>query len=222
LRLQERLDAFTSDLIASGKIPASLVKELMEGIGEQVSSGRSEHALKAGDRAPFFTLKEADGGMVSSQVLLSRGPLVISFYRGVWCPYCNIELQALEEIRPQIESKGASLVAISMQTAPNSRKSKRENKLNFPILVDERGVVASQFGLYYTLSPQMIEVYKTLGNDLDAINGDDSWALPMPGRYVIGQDGAVAYSEVNPDYTHRPEPTDLFPILDRLARSSAA
>jgi len=222
MRLQEKLDAFTAELIGSKKIPDEIVKELMIGIQEQVESGRVDRALKAGDIAPTFSLKEADGEIVSSDVLLQRGPLVVSFYRGVWCPYCNIELQALEEAKSEIEARGATLVSLSMQTPVNSRKSKRENDVHFPILTDERGVVAAQFGVYYSLSPRWVELNKKLGNDLTVINGDDSWSLPMPARFVIGQDRVIAYSEVNPDFTKRPDPSELFPILDRLARSSAA
>jgi peroxiredoxin len=133
-----------------------------------------------------------------------------------------LELQALEASRAEIEARGASIVALSMQNAANSRKSLRENKLGFPILVDGGGIVAAAFELRYALKPDMIEVYKTLGNDLPAINGESSWSLPMPGRYVIGRDGVIAYAEVNPDYTHRPDPSDLFPILDQLVRASAA
>jgi peroxiredoxin len=109
-----------------------------------------------------------------------------------------------------------------MQNAVNSRKSVRENKLGFPILIDACGAVAAEFGLRYSLKPDLIELYKTLGNDLAVINGETSWSLPMPGRYVIGQDGVVAYAEVNPDYTHRPDPGDLLPVLDQLARAKAA
>ena len=194
MKLQDKLDAFSADLIASGKIPGPIVTQLMDGIKEQVASGKADLALKAGDTAPTFTLKDPDGASVSSATLLERGPLVVSFYRGVWCPYCNLELQALEEARSDIEARGASVVAISMQNAANSRKSVRENKVGFPILVDAGGAVAAEFGLRYSLKPDLIELYKTLGNDLALINGETSWSLPMPGRYVIGQDGVVAYA----------------------------
>jgi peroxiredoxin len=222
MKLQDKLDAFSADLIASGKIPGPIVTQLMDGIKEQVASGKADLALKAGDTAPTFTLKDPDGASVSSATLLERGPLVVSFYRGVWCPYCNLELQALEEARSDIEARGASVVAISMQNAANSRKSVRENKVGFPILLDAGGAVAAEFGLRYSLKPDLIELYKTLGNDLAVINGETSWSLPMPGRYVIGQDGVVAYAEVNPDYTNRPDPSDLLPVLDQLARAKAA
>ncbi|MCV9966873.1 AhpC/TSA family protein [Pararhizobium sp. BT-229] len=151
-----------------------------------------------------------------------NGPLVLSFYRGVWCPYCNMELQALEAVKPEFEKFGASLVAISPQTAPNSRKSVRQNNLTFPILSDAKGTVAAAFGLRFRLPDYLVELYKSLKNDLPSFNDDPSWTLPMPGRYVIGQDGIILCAEVNPDYTRRPEPTDMLPVLREAAASRAA
>ena len=144
----------------------------------------------------------------------------MTFYRGVWCPYCNLDLQALEAARPEIEARGASLVAVSPQTAANSRKS-QHNKLAFPIVGDKGGELAGKFGIRWRLPEDLQAIYKQLGADLTAFNGDDSWTLPMPARYVIGQDGVVAYAEINPDYTRRPEPSDVFPVLDQLERSNA-
>jgi peroxiredoxin len=185
-------------------------------------SRQADKALKAGDMAPEFALLGADGKLISSRALLSRGPLVASFYRGVWCPYCNLDLQALEEARPEIEARGASLVAISPQTQANSRKSQRDNKLAFPILSDPGAAVADQFGLRFALPRDSIGVYKQFGADLAEVNDDPSWVLPMPARYVIGTDGVIAYAEVNPDYTRRPDPSQLLPILDRLRAGIAA
>ena len=222
MKLQDRLDAFTADLIASGKIPGPIVTQLMDGIKEQVSSGKADRALKAGDTAPTFTLSDPDGASVSSAALLARGPLVVSFYRGVWCPYCNLELQALQEALADIAARGASLVAISPQTAANSRKSQRDNKLSFPILSDVKSEVANAFGIRFALPDYLVEPYKGFGNNLPVTNNDPTWVLPMPARYVIGTDGIIAYSEVNPDYTHRPDPSELLPVLDRLRTSKAA
>ena len=113
----------------------------------------------------------------------------MSFYRGsTRCPYCDLELQALEAVRPEIEGLGA--------------------KLGRDLAADP--------GQY------LAELYLQLGNDLPKVNGDDSWTLPMPGRFVIGQDGVVGYAEVNPDYTRRPEPEELLPVLRAMAVSRAA
>lgn len=220
MTLQARLDAFKADF-KGGKAPYFAPPEIhpvMErATAELIASGQAGRALKAGDRAPDFTLNDPDGRPVSSAELLARGPLVLSFYRGVWCPYCNLELQALQEALPRFQALGASLVAISPQTAANSRKSQRQNKLDFPILSDTGNELAAAFGVRFALPEYLVDVYMNLKNDLPAFNGDPSWTLPMPARYVIGQDGIVAYAEVNPDYTLRPEPETMLPVLERLA-----
>src|SRR5690349_21551949 len=150
MTLQDRLDAFKADF-ESNKAPPEAVAAFHKATAELIASGQAERALKAGDRVPAFTLPDADGVAVSSTDLLARGPLVLTFYRGVWCPYCNLDLQAIEADAGDIRGLGASLVAISPQTTPNSRRSRRENGLSFPILADEGGAVAAAFGLRFRL-----------------------------------------------------------------------
>ncbi|CAE6765257.1 Thiol-disulfide oxidoreductase ResA [Paraburkholderia domus] len=224
MSLQARLDAFKADF-KGGKAPYFAPQEIhpiMErATAELVASGQAARALKAGDVAPEFTLNDPEGKPVSSVDLLKQGALVISFYRGVWCPYCNLELTALEEALPSFKAEGASLIAISPQNAVNSRKSVRTNKLNFPILSDTHNDVAAAFGIRFALPDYLVDLYKSLKNDLPAFNGDDSWTLPMPARYVVGQDGTILYSEVNPDYTHRPEPQDMLPALRKKIASAS-
>jgi peroxiredoxin len=223
--LQDRLDAFKSDFV-SGRLPfkpsLDRLARMQRATEELIASGQAQRAKKAGDAAPEFTLLDPDGKPVASRELLAKGPLVISFYRGVWCPYCNLELQALQQALPEITARGASLVAISPQTAPNSRKSQRDNKLGFPILSDVKSEVANAFGIRFALPDYLVEVYAGFGNDLPKINDDPAWVLPMPARYVVGTDGIIAYSEVNPDYTQRPDPSELLPVLDRLVANKAA
>jgi peroxiredoxin len=225
MSLQDRLDAFKADF-EHGKLPfkpsAQQLEAMHRATAELIASGQAGRALKAGDKAPDFVLNDPDGKPVSSRDLLTKGPLVLSFYRGVWCPYCNLELQALQDALPAMEERGASVIAISPQTAPNSRRSQRENKLGFPILSDAKAEVANAFGIRFALPGYLVEVYKGFKNDLPLINDDPSWVLPMPARYVIGTDGIIAYAEVNPDYTQRPDPSELLPVLDRMRASKAA
>lgn len=224
MTLQAKLDAFKADFEA-GKppynVPPSVIETMHRATAELIASGAAARALKAGDKAPAFTLKNPEGQPVLSADLLANGPLVVSFYRGVWCPYCNMELQALQAALPAFEELGASLVAISPQTAVNSRKSVRQNELGFPILSDTHNDVAAAFGLRFELPDYLIDLYKGLKNDLPAFNGDPSWTLPMPGRFVIGQDCTILYAEVNPDYTRRPEPEAMLPALRRAATVAA-
>lgn len=224
MTLQAKLDAFKADFEA-GKPPYSVPRVVIETMhratDELIASGAAQRALKAGYKAPAFTLNDPDGNPVSSAELLAKGPLVVSFYRGVWCPYCNIELQALQEALPSFRGLGASLVAISPQTPVNSRKSARQNGLDFPILSDTHNDVAAAFGLRFAMPDYLIELYKGLKNDLTTFNGDPSWTLPMPARYVIAPDATILYAEVNPDYTRRPEPDDMLPTIRRASNVAA-
>jgi peroxiredoxin len=223
MALQDHLNALKADF-EGGKLPIKPSPEALDmmhrGTAELVASGQALHAKKAGDKAPEFTLNDPDGRPVSSLALLAKGPLIVSFYRGVWCPYCNLELRALQAALPEIEARGAGLVAISPQTTLNSRKSQRENKLAFPILSDEKSRVAASYGLRYSLPDYLIGVYKGFKADLPAFNDDPAWVLPMPARFVIGIDGTIAYAEVNSDYTQRPDPSELLPVIDRLHEQS--
>ena len=220
MSLQDKLDALRNryeNEVFSPEINAVMHKAT----ADLIASGQAGRALSAGAMAPSFVLPDSDGAQVSSKALLAQGPLVLTFYRGVWCPYCNLDLQAIEEIAPQVRALGASIVAVSPQTQPNSRKSRRDNHLSFPILSDHAGDLAASFGIRFRLPDPLIDLYRSFRNDLPLINGDDSWTLPMPARYVIGQDGVIAYAEVNPDYTRRPEPAELLPVLERLLKHAA-
>jgi peroxiredoxin len=220
MSLQAKLNAFKADFVA-GKppynAPAEIHPIMARATAELFASGAASRALKVGDKAPAFTLNDPDGHPVSSLDLLAKGPLIVTFYRGVWCPYCNMDLLALQETLPAFIEAGASVVAISPQTQVNSRKSVRTNALSFPILSDTHNDVAAAFGLRFELPDYLVDLYKMLKNDLPSFNGDPSWTLPMPARFVVAQDGTIVYAEVNPDYTHRPEPDSLLPALRGLS-----
>jgi len=223
MTLQAKLDAFKADFEA-GKppynVPHSVIETMHRATAELTATGLAERAKKVGDKAPAFLLKDPEGNTVSSKELLAKGPLIVTFYRGVWCPYCNMELQALQAALPEFQKLGASLVAISPQTAPNSRKAAKQNNLSFPILSDTKGEVGTAFGLKFKLPDYLVELYKGLKNELPTINDDPGWTLPMPARYVIGPDSTILYSEVNPDYTIRPEPSDMFAALRKVSGAS--
>lgn len=221
MSLQNRLDAFKADFEGT-KAPPEVVAIMHRSTAELAASGQAQRALAVGATLPAFTLSDSEDRAVSSADLLAKGPLVITFYRGVWCPYCNMDLQAIEEVAGQMRELGASVVAISPQTPANGAKSRTQNKLSFPILSDRNGDVAAAFGLRFRLPDDLLAIYGKFGIDLSTVNGDKSGTLPMPARYVIGRDGTVAYAEVNPDYTRRPDPSELLPILRRLQQAKAA
>ncbi len=220
MTLQDQLDAFKEQFKTMA--PEGAFETFGRSTQELIDSGQAERALKAGDNVPDFVLTDSDRNEVALKDLLAKGPVVLTFYRGVWCPYCNIELKALEAVAEDILARGATLVAISMQGAADSRKSQKDNELSFPILTDKNGELAAKFGIRWTLQDYVIPVHDGFGVHLPRIHGDGQWNLPMPARYVVDTDGSIAYAEVNPDYTRRPEPADLFPVLDNLAASVAA
>ena len=217
--LQDKLDSFKSQF--KTQAPAEAFEAFGRSTRELIDSGQADRALQAGDVIPDFVLSDSDKNNVSLKDLLTKGPVVMTFYRGVWCPYCNIELQALEEVANEIRSRGATLVAISMQGATDSRKSQKDNNLSFPILTDQNGELSEKLGIRWTLQDYVVPFHQGFGVELPRIHGDGQWNLPMPARYVVDTRGVIAYSEVNPDYTRRPEPSDLFPVLDKLKEKPA-
>jgi peroxiredoxin len=224
MSLQEKLDAYKAEWESGNfpySVPASIVETIHRATEELIASGQVDRALKSGAPAPTFALQDTEGRTVTSEALLERGPLVITFYRGVWCPYCNLDLQAFEACIQEVRATGSQIVGISPQTAPNSRRSQRGNNLTFSILIDPGAAVADAFGIRTELPPYLQDVYRSLKIDLAVINGDSSWSVPLPARYVIDRDGIIAYVEASPDYTRRPEPTGLLRVLEALNRGTS-
>jgi peroxiredoxin len=214
--LSQQLDELTTKLHAL--VPAERLATIDNAIADLKASGLAESALKAGDRAPSFELPDGDGMIWRSADLLNpdllnQGPLVIVFYRGRWCAYCNTQLAALQDIHKDIAAAGASLVAISPQTQKHSYMTRDMHKLRFPVLSDADNQVARQFGLVYRLSPAMQSMYESIFTKLPGYNGDSSWELPLPATYIVQPTGEITYTRVNVDWRERPEPEE---ILDHL------
>jgi peroxiredoxin len=218
MSLQAALDAFKANFEAGGPpyYAPSWVHDLIHrGTDELIASEAASRALKAGAFMPDFKLPDPYGASVSSASLLAEGPLLVCFHQGLWCPYCNLELQALEGCLPQIRRCGASLVSISPQTQKYSYRSMCENKLSFPLLSDYQNTVAAAFGLCVRAPDYLIEIYRSIfGADLTMINADSSGYLPIPARFVVCRDGRMIYSEVNQNCACRPDPGELLPALD--------
>ncbi|MBZ9870465.1 AhpC/TSA family protein [Mesorhizobium sp. BR1-1-9] len=213
--LQDELDALKAERLATTPPKVTLVRQrAMEALA---ASGLAERAAHAGEQAPAFLLRDGYGGAFSSREALRRGPIVLVFYRGRWCPYCNIDLRAIESVSHDIRSLGASLVAVSQQTPDNSLETQRRNGLSFASLADAGGEVAHAFGLRWKVSDELRAVEEGGDMDLAAFNGDRSWTLTMPARYVVAPDGTIAYADISVDYTRRGDPSELIPVLAHLA-----
>jgi peroxiredoxin len=199
----------------AGKLPAIASTLFDNLIRDLKSRDFGNKALKVGDQIPSFVLPDALGKMVSSSDLLVRGPLVICFYRGAWCPYCNLELRALQEALPDILELGAQLVAISPMTPDNSLSLAEKHSLEFPVLSDAGLKVASQFGLVYQWPLEVRSFMEKAGVSLEKYNGDKSWKLPVAATYVTDHDGIVI-SAVNPDWRERLDPIEIISALQKL------
>jgi len=174
--------------------------------------------LRAGDPAPTFILPDPDDVMISSAELLENGPLVVTFYRGIWCPYCRQDLKDLANAAPDIRSCGASLVAIAHQTVPDSNgKFQREHGLEFPILDDRQGDVAVAYRIRW--SPQELAAAEERLGKLPGLATETTWILPMQARYVIGRDGIIVYADINADYRQHPDPCEIVPLLREMSRA---
>ena len=220
MSLQDHLDALKAQ--SAGKTPPDEAEISHRAIDELITTGAVRRARKVGEMAPAFTLNDSDGQQVDSRALLAKGPLVVTFYRGVWCPFCNLDLQALRDTLPDIEARGASLVSISPQTTANGRKAARTHNITYPLLSDPGGMVADAFGVRWKMPGDLVALYRDKYKlDLTMYNDDQSWTLPMPSRFVIGVDGMIDYAEVSPDYTVRPDPSELLPVLDRSVTRAA-
>lgn len=173
------------------------------------ASGILESALKEGDTVPMFELPDASGNTVRLAEILAKGPAIISFYRGAWCPFCNLELRALQREIEAVAHAGATLVAISPNTPDESLSLMDENELTFPVLSDADNAVAKHFNLVYEMEEGLVEFYRDIGRDIDKMNGSDKWELPVPATYVVDQQGVIRYAFVDLNHRVRAEPADV-------------
>jgi len=169
--------------------------------------------LPIGAKVPQFQLSDHDGKIVSSSDLLARCRTVICFIRGRWCPFCVGQMEAMNLIGREIETAGASLVAISPQTVKQSYFMHDQHKLRFPLLSDAGNQIARQFGLTYRVPEYQQALYKRTFVNLPFTNGDDSWELPIPATFILDRDGTVIFASADEDYTERPEPAEILRIL---------
>ena len=187
------------------------------------TSGVVDQALKVGQRAPEFTLPDAFGKEVALKTLLANGPVIISFYRGEWCPFCNIELRAFQEALPTMQELGATLIAISPEKPDHGIVAAEKNNLTFPVLSDFGNKVARQFGIVFQVGEELKEFSKNVfKNDLALRNGEDSYELPVPATFVIDTTGVVRFAHVDVDYmTGRAEPEAVIAALRTIAHPVA-
>jgi peroxiredoxin len=218
--LQDQLDRITQNTRALVQPERLAFSEKM--VADLFGTGIEDRILPVGAQAPSFTLEDARTGKpVNSTDLLALGPLVINFFRGRWCPYCVTELETWRELLPQLRERGALFVAISPQTTRQNNFALQQHALTFPLLADPGALVAEQFGLAYSVPAEYRRYYQSILINIPFNNAglnyqtatEASWRLPLPGVFVVAQDGSILFSEAHADFRVRPEPADILAAL---------
>lgn len=183
---------------------------------DEIRQGIKRRALQPGDVAPNFRLMDARGVSIELDDLLNSGPVVLFFYRGQWCPFCNLELRAYQERLSQLTALGAHLVAISPQLPDHTLATASKHALDFPVLSDTGLHVARAYGLAFDFSDDLKRLYlDNWKTDLVSWNGEGGWSLPVPATFVIGKDARVQFAHVDPDFRERSDPDEVLAVLRR-------
>ena len=188
-------------------------KQVMQQSAEQLAKTLPNPGLNKGSKAPNFTLKNAFGKKISRSRVLKKGPVVLVFYRGSWCPFCNLHLHTLHKSLPEFKQYGAQLITITPQTPDKSAGQIKKDNYPFEVLSDLDSKVMKAYNLYYTLDPELVSVYKKHGLDVEAFNGKGRAVLPVPGTFVIDKKGIIRGVHADVNYKERMEPSAIVTIL---------
>jgi peroxiredoxin len=221
MTLQTELDSFRAGWEARvGEQIAGLIGGDIEDLR---ATGILDRAAKAGDAFPASAnLRDAHGKAFDLRALIAAKPVILTFYRGGWCPYCNLELRAYQSLLADIHAAGAELVAVSPEIPDHSLTTTGKNDLTFTVLSDVGGELASALGIRFTLSDAVKPFYEKAGHALPDRNGDGAWALPMPATFVLEPGGRIVEAFIEPDYRMRLDPAKALEALLRITTRQAA
>ncbi len=212
--LKSQLDAFTKELLEDVGGDA---EKLFAGQIDQARKFRiPELGLSVGASAPNFSLPDATGATVELNHLIANGPVVLTFYRGGWCPYCNIQLRAYQGILNELKKLGASLVAVSPETPDNSLDTRQREELEFHVLSDNGNLVAKQFGLVFPVSTEVRLLFEGWDINLENHNGIEGGEIPVPATYIIDEAATIIFGKPDVDYRTRVEPKEILRALSSL------
>jgi peroxiredoxin len=206
--LSDEIRKFTEDAYA--RLPKGYIESFRTLIGKLVREGIAEIAPKIGDDFPDFTLKDDESNLVRASDFWKDQNLVVKFYRGGWCPYCHLELAALERHRPELGAENAILFAVAPERASFQKETKQAAGAEFKFLWDENNTLARRLGIAFPVGESVKDVYLKLKLDLKSVNGE--WVLPVPATFIV-RDGILRYSSVDPDYMRRQDPVELLAAI---------
>jgi len=212
MSLKEELDRLRTLSLSDSRIEAAY-----QALVSQLARAETEgQALKVGDSMPPFMLPNATGRLIVSDELLAKGPLVVTFFRGSWCPYCQLTLEALERALPRIHAAGAELVALTPDTGHHLADTKTGGRVSPEILSDVDGAVGLQFGVLFRAPDIYRDLLAGFGVDLRERHGNEGWFIPIPASFVVDRTGTVRYAFVNADFTLRADPEEIVQVLEGL------
>ncbi|MBW4570916.1 MAG: AhpC/TSA family protein [Tolypothrix carrinoi HA7290-LM1] len=214
MMLKVALDDFRAEFLE--KFPKEKAAIMQRATDALAVEFQTRQLLQVGDIAPDFYLSNAVGKKIRLSEKLKEGAVILTFYRGGWCPYCNLELRAYQKVLPQIDELGASLLAVSPQTPDASLSTAEKNDLEFDVLSDVGSKVAEAYGIAFTLPDELKALYIELGHPLPDTNGTDDWMLPIPATFAIAQNQRVILAHVDVDYRDRLEPSEAISALQKL------
>jgi peroxiredoxin len=205
------------------RVGENIARLIAGDINDLRASGILDHAAKAGDIFPVTkNLRDPMNALFDLQALIATKPVILTFYRGGWCPYCNLELRIYQALLADIHAAGAALVAVSPELPDHSLSTIEKNDLSFSVLSDVGGELASVLGIRFTLSEAVKPFYEKAGHALPERNGDGVWALPMPATFVIEKGGRIAKTFIEPDYRKRLDPNDALTAIRAITTALAA
>lgn len=221
MTLQNDLDGFRSSWEA--RVGDQIARLIAGDIEDLRATGILDRAAKAGDRLPAAAnLVDQHGKAFDLARLVADKPVIVTFYRGGWCPYCNLELRAYQALLAEIHGAGAELVAVSPEMPNHSLSTAEKNDLSFTVLSDVGGELASALGIRFTLSDAVRPFYEKAGHALPERNGDGTWALPMPATFVVAKGGVIAEAFIEPDYRKRIDPKESLAAVKSFMPAKAA
>lgn len=206
-KLNDKLQLIQKEMAQN--IPVDILNAFGQSLQELVEQNLEDRALKVGDIAPDFTLPDAEGLPVSLYDTLQHNAVIISFFRGNWCPFCMAELTHYQEAINNNLVDSATVIAISPQSIHFNHDLKVQNNLEFRILSDKGNEIADKYGLVFTLQENIREIYKNMGADLELFNSDKTYKLPIPATYLIDKNKKIVFSSVSTNYMERADVCDI-------------
>ena len=214
MSLQTDIEQYKAGFVE--KVPVDVRELMMQATKDLADSGIVEKAPKVGEQLPSFTLTNQLNEQISLESLTAKGPVIVTFYRGGWCPYCNLELAAYQQALSEIEAAGATLVAITPELPDASLSTAEKNALKYQVLSDVDATYANELNLVFSLPEELRPIYLSFGIDIEKHNGPGQYGLPLAATYVLDQSGKITSAFVDADYTKRQEPSEVVAVLKKV------